>query len=187
MNDGVTYYFCYGTLRIVWKFFSVSSFFPPLLVWVISDKCYGILQLPNDTSFKLCVIQSFAQSTCHINPIPSCTEYSWLTDWRVICYKCTCVGKFSLCVDDTPWYELGILKRASQAFEMYWFQFGKWHIIKSIWCGKAVVVLACSFENKISQLDAVCYNWFVSNADEGDTLFVTYIIIRCLVTRGDMQ
>lgn len=51
MNDGVAYHFSYGTLWVIWQFFSILGFFPPSSVRVVSHKSDCILQLTDDTTF----------------------------------------------------------------------------------------------------------------------------------------
>ena len=56
MNDGITYHFSYGTLWIIWQFFSIFSFFPPSSVRVVSYKSNCILQLTDDTTLQFGII-----------------------------------------------------------------------------------------------------------------------------------
>lgn len=85
MNDGITYHFSYGTLWIIWQFFSIFSFFPPSFVRVVSHKSNSILQLTDDTTFQFGIIQCLTQSACHVKSIPTCAEDTRMAYRGIIC------------------------------------------------------------------------------------------------------
>ena len=85
MNDCIAYHFGYGTLWIIWQFFSIFSFFPPSSVRVVSHKSNCILQLTDDTTFQFGIIQSLPQTTSHVKSIPTCAEDTRMAYRGIIC------------------------------------------------------------------------------------------------------
>ena len=70
---------------------------------------------------------------------------------------------------------------------MYGFQLRERHIFKTIWRRKTVIASTSAFEDKASELNPVCDDRLIAYANISNTLLVTYIIIRSLVTSCDMK
>ena len=74
MNYGVADDFCHSSFRIVRQFLAVVRLLPPTLVRIVADECDGILQLADDAALQFGIVKSLAESACHRETVPTCTE-----------------------------------------------------------------------------------------------------------------
>ena len=106
-----------------------------------------------------------------------------MTHWRIVCKKSSCIGQFSLIVDNAKRFVVAILERAVSAIEVSGTQNGKCHVFKSPARYLTVIRQMGTFQYQFLMFRHTCYYTLVTNTYKGLHLSITDVIVRSLNTR----
>ena len=99
MCQGIHYNFHYTTFHIFRNLNAQHRFFVPKCTVVATNEGHGVFEKCYKSSCNLCAVECIDASSSLCLAVPSCAEHSTLAQWTLVCNQQTCIGKYSLVVN----------------------------------------------------------------------------------------
>ena len=99
VSQGIYYNFHHTTFHILRNLDALHRLFVPKCTVVATDEGHGVFEKCYKSACNLCAVERINASSSFCLAVPSCAEYSALAQWTFVCHQQTCIGKYSLIVN----------------------------------------------------------------------------------------